>query len=301
VVGRFLTALRDRRIIGVRRADGRVLVPPTEYDPDTSDALGRDPSEFVEVGPVGVVTTWAWVAEPRAKHPLDRPFAWALIRLEGADTPMLHAVDAGTEDAMATGMRVRPRWRAETVGHVADIEAFEPDAGEPQGVERPDVPRPDVTVMAAPIRIELDVGAGVAPSRFLRGLMAGKLRGQRCPVCQKVYLPPRGSCPTDGVATEEEIELADTGTVTTFCVVNIAFSDLAPEVPYVCAQVLIDGADTALFGLVAGLPAAECRMGLRVRAVWQPVEQRKASTECIKWFEPTGEADAPYESYEAYL
>jgi len=309
VVGRFLTGLRDRRIVGVRRPDGRVLVPPTEYDPETSEALGGDPSDFVEVGPAGVVTTWGWVAAPRAKHPLGHPFAWALIRLDGADTPMLHAVDAGSEDAMATGLRVRPRWRAETVGHISDIEAFqpeggEPEVGEPEGGERGEHVAGDgeqVTIMAAPIRIDLDVGAGTAQSKFLRGLMAGKIRGQRCPVCTKVYLPPRGSCPTDGVPTEEEVELPDTGTVTTFCVVNIAFSELAPEVPYVCAQVLVDGADTALFGLVAGLPAADCRMGLRVRAVWQPPDERRPSTECIKWFEPTGEADAPYDAYKAYL
>ena len=39
VIGRFLTGLRDGRIEGVRLADGRVLVPPTEYDPTTSDAI----------------------------------------------------------------------------------------------------------------------------------------------------------------------------------------------------------------------------------------------------------------------
>lgn len=123
VVGRFLTALRDGRIEGVRLADGRVMVPPTEYDPVTSEPTG-DP---VEVGPGGVVTTWAWVAQPRPKHPLGTPFAWALVQLDGADTAMLHVVDAGTDAAMSVGMRVRPRWKAERVGHITDIECFEPE------------------------------------------------------------------------------------------------------------------------------------------------------------------------------
>ncbi len=126
VVGRFLTGLRDQQLVGVRTPAGRVLVPPAEYDPETSAAVGERPEDFVPVGPEGVVTTWAWVREPRPKHPLDRPFAWALIRLDGADTGMLHALDAGTEDAVHTGMRVRPRWRAERVGHITDIECFEP-------------------------------------------------------------------------------------------------------------------------------------------------------------------------------
>ncbi len=73
------------------------------------------------------MTTWAWVYEPSAKHPLDRPFAWALIRPDGADSALLHAVDAGRESAMSTGMRVRPRWRPETEGSILDIECFEPE------------------------------------------------------------------------------------------------------------------------------------------------------------------------------
>ena len=123
VIGRFLGGLSERKIFGIRSADGRVLVPPPEYDPVTSETLG----ELVEVGQAGVVTTWAWVASPRRKHPLDRPFAWALIRLDGADTALLHAVDARDEAKMRTGMRVRVRWRDETVGEIQDITCFEPE------------------------------------------------------------------------------------------------------------------------------------------------------------------------------
>lgn len=125
VLGRFFTALRDGKLIGVKTKAGRVLAPPAEYDPETGAAVGDD---FVDIGPGGVVTTWSWVSRPRAKQPLHRPFAWALIRLDGADTAMLHAVDAGDVARMKTGMRVTPRWRAERVGHMNDIEAFEPEA-----------------------------------------------------------------------------------------------------------------------------------------------------------------------------
>jgi hypothetical protein len=125
VLGRFMTGLREGRIEGVRAEDGRVLVPPAEYDPVTSEAL----DEFVEVGQAGVVTTWAWVKEPRANQPLDRPFAWALIRLDGADTALLHAVDAGDEARMSTGMRVRVKWRAERAGEIQDIACFVPEEG----------------------------------------------------------------------------------------------------------------------------------------------------------------------------
>ncbi len=100
-----------------------MLVPPLEYDPETGDAVGEE----VEVGSAGVVEGSAWVAEPMRNHPLDRPFAWALVRLDGADTALLHAFDAGSAAAAAPGTRVRIRWRAETVGHINDIECFEPE------------------------------------------------------------------------------------------------------------------------------------------------------------------------------
>ena len=73
------------------------------------------------------MTSWTWVSKPRDKQPLERPFAFALIKLDGADTPMLHAVDAGDESAMSTGMRVVASWRDETIGEMADIEYFKPE------------------------------------------------------------------------------------------------------------------------------------------------------------------------------
>lgn len=124
-LGRFFTALREKRIVGIRGADGRVLVPPSEYDPQTSEPL----SEFVDVDDAGEVLTWTWVSRPDEDQPLDQPFAWALVRLDGADTGLLHAVDGGDESTMRTGMRVRARWREETVGHIRDIECFEPAEG----------------------------------------------------------------------------------------------------------------------------------------------------------------------------
>lgn len=124
VLGRFFTGLRDRKIVGSKTRAGRVLVPPMEYDPETAEAI----DSIVEVGPNGVVKTWAWVCEPMRNHPLAHPFAFALIKLDGADSAMMHAVDAGDESRMATGMRVSPRWAAEPRGSILDLECFEPEA-----------------------------------------------------------------------------------------------------------------------------------------------------------------------------
>ncbi len=125
VVGAFLGGLRDRQVLGSRTAGGRVIVPPLEYDPETGDVV----DELVEVGSAGVVTSWAWVAEPLRNHPLDRPFAWVMVQLDGADTSLVHALDTGRADAVSTGMRVRIRWAEASEGHILDIACFEPEDG----------------------------------------------------------------------------------------------------------------------------------------------------------------------------
>jgi uncharacterized OB-fold protein len=295
VLGRFATGLRAHKISGIRGSDGRVLVPPTEYDPLTAEKL----TEFVDVGPEGVVQTWSWNPQPLTGQPLQHPFAWALVKLDGADTGLLHAVDAGSPDRMSTGMRVRARWAAEPVGSIRDIECFEPLDAEP--VDRQPVAGDDVTMLTTPIHLTYEHTASPEESRYLRGLAEGRLLGQRCPACGKVYIPPRGSCPTDGVPTEDEVELPDHGVVTTFCVVNVPFLGQRIKPPYVAAYILLDGADIAFLHLVLGCAADEVRMGMRVRAAWRPRDQWGTTLENIDHFEPTGEPDAPYESYAQHL
>jgi uncharacterized protein len=299
VLSRFVTALRDRRVEGVRGSDGRVHVPPVEYDPVTGAPL----SEPVEVAAEGTVLTWSWMPTPMEGQPLDRPFGWALVRLDGADTALLHAVDAGAPANLRTGMRVRIRWAAQTVGHITDIACFEPmDDSTPP---RPDPPPAQhagpVTMVTTPVHLHYQHSASLEESRYLRGLAQGRLLGQRCPECGKVYIPPRGACPTDGVPTEEEVELPDTGTVTTFCIVNVPFLGQRIPPPYVAAYVLLDGADIPLQHLVLGCAADEVRMGMRVRASWRPRDEWGTTLRNIDHFRPSGEPDAEFESYAEHL
>jgi uncharacterized OB-fold protein len=105
VIGAFLTGLREGVLLGITGSDGKVLVPPTEYDPFTGEEL----IELVEVGPGGTVLTWAWV----------------LVQPDGADVGFLQPVDAGSPDAMSTGMRVTPRWADEREGSIHDLACWE--------------------------------------------------------------------------------------------------------------------------------------------------------------------------------
>ncbi len=159
----------------------------------------------------------------------------------------------------------------------------------------------DVQVIATPIRLEYTYTAGAAQSRYLRGLADRKIIGQRCPQCAKVYTPPRGSCPTCGVPTRDDVEVADRGTVTTFCIVNIPFPGQAIRPPFVAASVLLDGSDIPIFHLLQEIEAADARMGMRVEAVWVARDELRPSMESIRYFRPTGEPDAAYDSYKEHL
>ena len=89
VIGAFAAGLREGRLLASRTRAGRVLMPALEHDPETGEAVDAD---LVEVGPAGVVQSWTWVNTPTRRQARERPFAFALIKLDGADTAMLHAV-----------------------------------------------------------------------------------------------------------------------------------------------------------------------------------------------------------------
>ncbi|WP_328908345.1 OB-fold domain-containing protein [Streptomyces sp. NBC_00234] len=290
----FLTGLRERTVLGVRTGRGKVLVPPVEYDPVTAEEIG----ELVEVAATGTVTTWAWNPEPRRDQPLGTPFAWVLVRLDGADTALLHVLDAPGPEAVRTGMRVRIRWAPERTGAITDIACFEPYDGV-SGTGRPTPHSGEfadpVTGIVAPARLDYTYFPGRAQSAYLEALAGQRVVGERCPACRKVYVPPRGACPTCGVATDERVEVGPRGTVTTFCIVNIKAKNAAIDVPYVYAHVALDGADLALHARIGGIPYDQVRMGLRVEPVWTPGSRHPDH------YRPTGEPDADYDAYKELL
>jgi uncharacterized protein len=294
LLSRFFTELRGRHVVGVRGSDGRVHVPPAEFDPVTYDRL----TEIVPVASVGTVVSWTWQPEPLDGQPLDRPFAFALIKLDGADTPLLHAVDAGSPDAIGTGTRVHVHWVDKPVGSITDIAYFAlGDTAE----EVPDTPADDkdaVTMLVVPTAIEIQHTASLPESVFLRGLEEGKLLGSRTGSDGKVYFPAREADPATGQATTEFVELPDKGTVTTFAIINIPFAGQRIKPPYVAAYVLLDGADIPFLHLILEIDAADVRMGMRVEAVWKPREEWGLGIDNIDYFRPTGEPDADYDTYK---
>jgi len=123
IIGRFLAGLKvQKKIWGQRVARQGVVVPPIGY----SEIDGSDGGEWVEVKDTGVVTAVAVVREPIARlHPSTTPFAFVLVRLDGADTALAHVVKDGF-DKVKVGARVQAVWAADEQrqGSIRDIDCF---------------------------------------------------------------------------------------------------------------------------------------------------------------------------------
>ena len=124
-VGRFLAGLRDQKKIWGERAAGLgVVVPPHGY----SEADGSETSEWVEVAPTGTLTAVAVVHSPVSGfHPVDSPFAYVLVKLDGADTALAHIVIDGVAQCRV-GTRVEAVWAPDDArtGTIRDIASFRP-------------------------------------------------------------------------------------------------------------------------------------------------------------------------------
>jgi uncharacterized OB-fold protein len=274
VTGAFMTALTEKRILGIRNGT-EVLVPPMEWDPATGAELAHD---FVEVGPAGTVEAWTWVPTPTEQHPLDRPFAFAFIRLDGATTPLLHAVDAGSPDALSEGARVAPRWKGTRLGRIDDIACFVLG-------EEPEVDGEDTGPQGEPVELMEYLASityrnpvPVAADRAVAASRQHRLVGGKCPVCGKVYAGGRASCPIDAIelGPEHEVDLADKGTITNFVIITpVQYPGQTETEPFARVFVLLDDSDVVLgYQAVIDLPADQVHVGQRVSAVWaSPAEE----------------------------
>ena len=147
-----------------------------------------------------------------------------------------------------------------------------------------------VRSVRTPAALEYEFTAGVATTRFLKGILDKKLLGERAPG-GKVYIPSRGADPQLGVPTTEQVEVAHVGTLTSFCVVNVAFYGQGMEIPYTSGLILLDGSDLPIMHLIQECPVEDVHIGMRVEAVWVDDADLKPNLESIKYFRPLDEPD----------
>lgn len=152
-----------------------------------------------------------------------------------------------------------------------------------------------ITDIKVPIVHKYNFTAGAAPARFLSQVKKGVLTGQRCPTCANVYCPPRGSCASCGIATEEEVILSDKATVESFTIVAIPIPNNPIKPPYVIANLVADGANISFIHLMSECVNEDVHMGQRVQAVWKPAQEWGYAMDNIRYFKPIAEPDVPLE------
>ena len=140
--------------------------------------------------------------------------------------------------------------------------------------------------------------AGQAQSKFLKGLKEGKILGVRCPVCGRVYVPPRAYCEYCHAPTSEWVELPGTGEIHTAVISYIATDRSRLEKPEIVGVIKLDAPGykegqyefAGLFHRICGVTPEQVingsAIGLRVRPRWRPPEERTGSVNDIECFEP---------------
>jgi uncharacterized OB-fold protein len=152
-----------------------------------------------------------------------------------------------------------------------------------------------ITGIDVPIYLKYNFTAGTAAARFLAQVKRGQLTGQRCPGCEQVYIPPRGSCPACGVPTQEEVEVADKATVESFTIVSIPIPNNPIQPPYIIANLVADGANISFLHLISECVNEDVHIGQRVQAVWKPESEWDYAMDNIRYFKPIDEPDVPVE------
>ncbi len=152
-----------------------------------------------------------------------------------------------------------------------------------------------ITGIEAPIYLKYNFTAGAAAARFLTQVKKGVLTGQRCPSCEQVYIPPRGSCPACGCPTEEEVEVSDKATIQSFTIVTIPIPNNPIQPPYIIANLVADGANISFLHLISECVNEDVHIGQRVQALWKPEEEWDYAMDNIKYFRPIDEPDVPVE------
>jgi len=121
---RFLIELRDRgKIFGNKcpKCD-MVYLPPRKN-------CGRCFSpihEWVELGKKGTVVTYTVVHYESSIMPMNPPFAYGIIRLDGASTGLVHLLGEIDLREIKAGMRVEAVLKEERTGDIMDIKYFRP-------------------------------------------------------------------------------------------------------------------------------------------------------------------------------
>lgn len=132
---------------------------------------------------------------------------------------------------------------------------------------------------------------GIAIGHYLSSLQNGIILGAHCTTCRKTVVPPRVVCEWCFRPMDEFVPLKDTGVVNTFSLCYVTWDVKRIKQPEIPAVIEIDGA-SPLHGIMHKLGEVDpkkIKIGMRVKAVWKPSEDRVGSITDILYFKPLEE------------
>jgi uncharacterized OB-fold protein len=119
----FFEALRDRGVFLGSRCDacGVTYLPARTF----CERCLAELEASVECGPEGELVSWTLARVDVDDRPLDQPVVAGIVRLDGADTVLLHRL-VGFEGEPELGARVRAVLSPAREGSILDVEGFAP-------------------------------------------------------------------------------------------------------------------------------------------------------------------------------
>lgn len=132
---------------------------------------------------------------------------------------------------------------------------------------------------------------GIAISQYLNAFKEGSILGSHCSTCRKNVVPPRTVCEWCFRPMDEYIRLEDTGTVNTFSLCYVTWDVQRLKQPEIPAVIEIDGASPlhGIMHMLGDIDPSEVHIGMRVKAVWKPRDERQGSVTDILYFAPMKE------------
>ncbi|HPL64481.1 MAG: Zn-ribbon domain-containing OB-fold protein [Syntrophales bacterium] len=146
-------------------------------------------------------------------------------------------------------------------------------------------------IVEGQVKVTYELALGRTWSHFYDCFKEGKIMGTRCRKCSRVLVPPRSFCPRCFEDMDEWVEVSDEGIIETWVYVNMPFFAQETKIPFISAQIRLDGCDSGFTHIVGGVDMSDLdkvraavKLGGRVKAVWS--REKKGSIRDIEYFEP---------------
>lgn len=87
----------------------------------------KDMNDWVKLPGTGILETYTVVEHPEpGVYPKETPFIYGIIKMDGADTGLVHFIEGVDPDKVKSGMKVKAVMSKEREGNLMDIECFRP-------------------------------------------------------------------------------------------------------------------------------------------------------------------------------